>query len=185
MNIFKRSVWADLIASAIALVAAPAAMADNMRVRSDMVGSGLNMRSGPSTAYGVVTVLPPHARNINWTCRVARVGSSTWYEIDWHGYHGWASSRFLRYMRGSHRHCDTDQVVVNPRPSYDPGHHGITHTHRHSHGGHVHRHSHSHPYGANSHNHHGHSGGGHGASNYDVNGCLILHIGALRLRLCD
>lgn len=65
------------------------------KVRSD---DTLNVRRGPTTAYGVVGELAPDATRIRSTGRFATVGTSTWRQLVLRdGTRGWANSYYLAH----------------------------------------------------------------------------------------
>jgi uncharacterized protein YraI len=51
---------------------------------------GLNLRSGPSTGYRVLTAMPCGAEVLVGTGR-----SSSWVNVNYEGLWGWASSNYL------------------------------------------------------------------------------------------
>lgn len=64
-----------------------------------LVTSDLNLRTGPSTGYRVVTAMPDGA--------IVDVSGCTrgynWCRVDWNGYRGWASSHYLAQRVGPYR----------------------------------------------------------------------------------
>jgi uncharacterized protein YraI len=54
----------------------------------------LNMRTGPSTGYEVVDVIPDGGRVTVYGC----VGGYNWCDVSWNGYRGWASGNYLAYL---------------------------------------------------------------------------------------
>jgi uncharacterized protein YraI len=60
----------------------------------------LNMRSGPGTSYGIITVLPHNSTLISrQDCPDAATG---WYKVYWGGTVGWASGSYLTLVRNSY-----------------------------------------------------------------------------------
>jgi len=173
-----------------------ASRADDMQITGLRSGAALNMRIAPGTSNPVVVSIPSNATHINWTCNVEQVNGRSWYQVDWKGYHGWSSARFLSLMPGSHRHCATasvpqnQRIIVSPDPTpnvVQPGHypHATDHKHRHSHrhGKHVHSHSHHH---GDHHSHHSiHGSGGYLGVYHKVPTCVVKKQGALTIRLCQ
>ncbi|MGD9740905.1 MAG: SH3 domain-containing protein [Bauldia sp.] len=72
------------------------------------VTASLNARSGPSTAYGVLFVMPAGASVGVLDCTAAR----TWCQVSYTGRVGWASARYLSF--GGAVSGDPDPVVVTP-----------------------------------------------------------------------
>jgi uncharacterized protein YraI len=54
----------------------------------------LNMRTGPSTGYEVVDVIPDGGHVTVYGC----LGGYNWCDVGWHGLRGWASGNYLAYL---------------------------------------------------------------------------------------
>jgi hypothetical protein len=85
-----------LIASVAVATAAPA-----------VVTGDLNLRAGPGTGYGVMTVLPAGATVDAWRC------SGNWCRVDYAGYSGFASASYLDI--GGYAAAPPPAVYVGPR----------------------------------------------------------------------
>lgn len=77
---------------AIFAISAPSANAQTAQYAT--VTTALNMRSGPSTSYQVILVLPAGAQVTVYQCTTNR----TWCELEYNGRLGWASARYLRFQ---------------------------------------------------------------------------------------
>lgn len=71
---------------------------ETARVETFAVGDiaandALNMRTGPGTAFPIVTVMPPGSRDVSVSLCVTVVGFAVkWCQVDWHEHQGWASA---------------------------------------------------------------------------------------------
>lgn len=77
----------------------PAAAANvaMVRIRRDVSGGYMNVRSGPGTGHAIVGTIPAGASNVRvrtGTCRVSDDGRSgnPWCQVEWNGVSGWTSS---------------------------------------------------------------------------------------------
>jgi uncharacterized protein YraI len=61
---------------------------------SAIATTDLNMRTGPSTGYEVVDVIPDGGQVTVYGC----VGGYSWCDVSWNGYRGWASGNYLAYL---------------------------------------------------------------------------------------
>jgi uncharacterized protein YraI len=61
---------------------------------SAIATTDLNMRTGPSTGYEVVDVIPDGGHVTVYGC----VGGYSWCDVSWNGYRGWASGNYLAYL---------------------------------------------------------------------------------------
>lgn len=94
-----------ILLAGAALAASPAAAQEDFAT----VTTALNARSGPSTAYAVLFVMPAGANVGVLDCPTPR----TWCQVSYSGRIGWASARYLRFG-GVAVSGDPDPVVVNP-----------------------------------------------------------------------
>lgn len=61
-----------------------------------LVTTDLNLRRGPGTGYRVITAMPNGAIVDVHGC----VRGYNWCRVDWRGYDGWASARYLAFRSG-------------------------------------------------------------------------------------
>jgi uncharacterized protein YraI len=61
---------------------------------SAIATTDLNMRTGPSTGYEVVDVIPDGGQVTVYGC----VRDYNWCDVSWNGYRGWASGNYLAYL---------------------------------------------------------------------------------------
>jgi uncharacterized protein YraI len=61
---------------------------------SAITTTDLNMRTGPSTGYEVVEVIPDGGHVTVYGC----LSGYNWCDVSWHGYRGWASGNYLAYL---------------------------------------------------------------------------------------
>lgn len=61
---------------------------------SAIATTDLNIRTGPSTGYEVVDVIPDGGHVTVYGC----VGGYNWCDVSWNGYRGWASGNYLAYL---------------------------------------------------------------------------------------
>ncbi|MCJ8145088.1 SH3 domain-containing protein [Ancylobacter sp. A5.8] len=75
-------------AALVAVLGSAAAAQD-----SGYANANVNLRAGPSTAYPVVTVLEAGTSLDIFGC----LDEYTWCDVEWRGYRGWVSSRYLDF----------------------------------------------------------------------------------------
>ncbi len=66
----------------------------------------VNMRTGPSVSYPIVTAIPRGSVVEVYTC----LRSRPWCDVDWDGWRGWVSARFLRYTGGSYNYVPLYEI---------------------------------------------------------------------------
>ncbi len=89
----------NLLVAGVTLAAA-AVLPAAANAANGYVTASVNMRSGPSTAYPPVTVIPDGAS-------VDIIGCLTgfsWCDVAWRGYRGWVSSNYLDYFAERRRY---------------------------------------------------------------------------------
>ncbi|MFN3785752.1 MAG: SH3 domain-containing protein [Thiothrix sp.] len=59
-------------------------------------GTGLNMRSGPSTSNSIVTKIPADGYGIVATGEERKVGNATWAKVYWTDKGGWVNKAYLK-----------------------------------------------------------------------------------------
>ncbi len=69
----------------------------------------LNVRSGPSAGFDIVTTLQPTG-NATATGRARQIPGAFWYEVEANGQTGWANMRFFAYLGGV---GDATSQIVN------------------------------------------------------------------------
>lgn len=66
----------------------------------------INMRTGPSVSYPVITAIPRGAVVEVYAC----LRSRPWCDVVWDGWRGWVSARYLRYTGGSYRYTPIYEI---------------------------------------------------------------------------
>jgi len=84
----------------VAQEGSPTAPVESTGVKRYYTTSPLNMRTGPSTGYGIVQVLPSGAE-------LTYLGQDGWYHVSYNGKTGYASNRFVRVV---------EEVATDPVP---------------------------------------------------------------------
>jgi uncharacterized protein YraI len=88
---------------AAAFVAAAATAAN---AAPAVTAATVNMRTGPSVSYPIITAIPRGAVVEVYAC----LRSRPWCDVDWEGWRGWVSARYLRYTGGSYRYVPLYEI---------------------------------------------------------------------------
>lgn len=89
--------------ASVALITAETTPADAAPART---AATVNMRTGPSVSYPIVTAIPRGSVVEVYTC----LRSRPWCDVDWDGWRGWVSARFLRYTGGSYNYVPLYEI---------------------------------------------------------------------------
>lgn len=95
-------------AAMLALLLPAAALA-----ASGYATGSVNLRSGPGTDYRVITTIPAGAS-------VEVYGCDGWCRVDYRGYRGWASARYISSAPPRYRPPVIERPYRPYRPPYDP-----------------------------------------------------------------